>query len=144
VRGYELRRSGGRKVARGSTKKDELTLELYAFAVDEGMDSNEECHLAEKEDEVERWGFLGRRGLGWRQACSWRSSTSRLKDPLLSGINAGMFGERALERFAADGRRIPSARGGHCPAAKAPIFLVFPSSGVNVVRTVQCRVKVKL
>jgi hypothetical protein len=33
--------------------KVKLTLALYAFEEDGGMDSNEECHLGWREDEVE-------------------------------------------------------------------------------------------
>jgi len=36
--------------ARGVTKRTSLTLELYASAAGVGMDSNEECHPAGKEE----------------------------------------------------------------------------------------------
>ena len=95
--------------------EDQLTLELYASEEDGGMGSNVVCHLR-GEVEVDLLLSLERRGQDSMLAC-WRpSSIPQLIDPLLSivGANVDMFGERALERFFADGRREPSARWRHC------------------------------
>jgi len=54
-KGDRVRCFGGMdKKRRGCHRaKVKLTLALYAFEEDGGMDSNEECHLGWREDEVE-------------------------------------------------------------------------------------------